>query len=277
MSSAPTAPIPTLTTTIPTVLDSVPVILLFLFGVFGNLTALVVLCARRKNHEWRPFYRFVLGLAVTDGGGLLISIPISEYQYLSRFREPLPEPLCEYLAFAYTFTLMSSALIVCCMSVDRFLATFLPLLYSSATKGRRANVTLALVWTTSAALCGLPVLGFGSAKVFYPGSWCFLNFIDTDVTLNMVYSYVYACTGVIIVTLTLFLNLAVILYFLCKGLTCMRNSSTSPSRKWRDVHVIGFLVSIVTVFTSCWFPLMVIVLIICIYHGEDKCISAGPL
>lgn len=165
MSSVPTAPTPTLTTTIPTVLDSVPVILLFLFGVFGNLTALVVLCARSKNHEWRPFYRFVLGLAVTDGGGLLISIPISEYQYLSRFREPLPEPLCEYLAFAYTFTLMSSALIVCCMSVDRFLATFLPLLYSSATKGRRANVTLALVWTTSAALCGLPVLGFGSAKV----------------------------------------------------------------------------------------------------------------
>eukprot|EP00105_Crassostrea_gigas_P029855 XP_011451921.1 PREDICTED: prostaglandin E2 receptor EP4 subtype [Crassostrea gigas] len=258
-TSRPHTSTPILTpTAIPSVQDSVPVILLFLFGVFGNLAALIVLCFRSKIHEWRPFYRFVLGLAITDGGGLLISIPISEYQYLSRFKDQLPRPVCEYLAFIYMFTLLSSAMIVCCMSVDRFLATFFPLYYNSTTKGRRANITLTLLWITSALLCILHVFGLGSAKIFYPGSWCFLNFIDTEDTGNAVYAYMYAITGVLIVTLTLLLNLTVIVYFIYKRLT--RNFSASPTQSWCDVHVIVFLISIVTVFTSCWSPLIVNIL-----------------
>lgn len=65
----------------------------------------------------------------------------------------------------------------------------------------------------------------------------------------------YAITGVLIVTLTLLLNLTVIVYFIYKRLT--RNFSASPTQSWCDVHVIVFLISIVTVFTSCWSPLIV--------------------
>ncbi|XP_061166021.1 prostaglandin E2 receptor EP4 subtype-like [Saccostrea echinata] len=242
-------------TEIPSIRDSVPVILLFIFGVFGNLAALLTLCSRSNSHEWRPFYRFVCGLAVTDGGGILISIPISEYQYLSRFKDPLSTPLCDYLAFVYMFTLMSSAMIVCCMSADRFIATYFPLLYNSPTKGRRANITLALLWVSSAILCSLHVFGLGSAKIFYPGSWCFLNFIDTDVPKNEVYTYIYAIVGVLAVIMTIILNFAVIAYFAYK--TFRRKSSKSSFQGWREVHVIIFLLTIVTVLTSCWFPLMV--------------------
>ncbi|XP_062586183.1 prostaglandin E2 receptor EP4 subtype-like isoform X2 [Saccostrea cucullata] len=245
-------------TEIPSIQDSVPVILLFIFGVFGNLAALLTLCSRSKCHEWRPFYRFVCGLAVTDGGGILISIPISEYQYLSRFKDTLSTPVCDYLAFIYMFTLMSSAMIVCCMSADRFAATYFPILYNTPAKGRRANITLALLWITSAILCSLHVFGLGSAKIFYPGSWCFLNFIDTDITKNEVYAYIYAVVGVLVVIMTILLNFAVIAYFVFKRFR--RQSPTRSYQGWREFHVIIFLLTIVTVLTSCWFPLMVNIL-----------------
>lgn len=154
------------------------------------------------------------------------------------------------------FTLMSSAMIVCCMSFDRFFATFYPFLYNSPTKGLRTNIILAVVWCLSGILSSLHLYGLGSSKNIYPGSWCFLNFIELNSTYpnyreNTIYSYIYASVGVLVVLMTLVINMAVVSFFVRNRLTKKRAS------KKRDIHVIAFLIVIVTVFTSCWAPLMV--------------------
>jgi prostaglandin E receptor 4 len=233
--------------------DVTPVYLLFFFGVGGNIIALIVLLLTAKTHKWRPFYRFVCGLAITDGGGLLLSIPFSIDIYESKFQKEFSPALCDYQMFMYMFTLMSSAMIVCGMSFDRFFATFYPLQYNRPNKEIRTNIVLTVIWVASALICSLPLFGLGSSRKYYPGSWCFLNYIETTIELNRIDAIIYATVGVIIVLATWTFNIAVICFFIHK-----RYTGESSWSGWKDVHVIIFLLAVGTVFTSCWFPLMVI-------------------
>uniref|UniRef100_K1QHI8 Prostaglandin E2 receptor EP4 subtype n=1 Tax=Magallana gigas TaxID=29159 RepID=K1QHI8_MAGGI len=229
-----------------------PVTLLFFFGVAGNIIAVLVLFCSSKTHKWRPFYKLVCGLAISDGGGILASYPIAEYRYISNFEYVFPKHLCDYLGFVFMFTLMSSAMIVCCMSIDRFFAIFFPFLYNTPTKNRRTWIMLGIVWILAGVLSSLHLYGLGASMNYYPGSWCFLDFIDMSVTSKVIYSYIYATTGAIVVIMTVFINFLVIIFFI-------RNkfSKTATKTKRNDLPVVLFLLAIVVLFTSCWAPLMV--------------------
>ncbi|XP_062586170.1 prostaglandin E2 receptor EP4 subtype-like [Saccostrea cucullata] len=229
-----------------------PVTLLFFFGVVGNAIALFVLCYSAKDHKWRPFYRLVCGLAISDGGGILASYPFAEYRYISNFEYTFPKPLCDYLGFVFMFTLMSSAMIVCCMSFDRFFAIFFPFLYNTPTKERRALVMLACAWTLSGVISSLHLYGLGASKNYYPGSWCFLDFIDMSSKAKVIYSYIYAATGAVVLILTMLINVLVIVFFLKN-----KFSKTVNKTNRNELSVVLFLLMIVTVFTSCWAPLVV--------------------
>ena len=234
-----------------------PVTILFILGVLGNAAALGVVCCNAKTHKWRPFQRYVLALVISDGGGILASYPFAEYRYISKFTYTFPKPLCEYLGFVFMFTLMSSAMIVCCMSFDRFFATFYPFLYNSPSKGLRTNIILAIVWCLSGILSSLHLYGLGTSKNIYPGSWCFLNFIEVEsehphATENRVYSYVYAITGLTVVTLTIVANAAVAIYFIRN-----RFFRSRPKSGKRDVQIIIFVLVVAFIFGSLWAPLMV--------------------
>ncbi|XP_061166018.1 prostaglandin E2 receptor EP4 subtype-like [Saccostrea echinata] len=241
-----------LTTTTHVYENIVPVTLLFVFGVVGNAIALFVLCYSAKNHKWRPFYRLVCGLAISDGGGILASYPFAEYRYVSNFEYNFPKALCDYLGFVFMFTLMSSAMIVCCMSFDRFFAIFFPFLYNTPTKERRVMVMLGCVWLLSGIISSLHLYGLGASKNYYPGSWCFLDFIDLSTNAKVIYSYIYATTGAVVVILTILINFLVIVFFIKNK---FKKAVAKSNRN--DLPVVLFLLMIVTVFTSCWAPLMV--------------------
>lgn len=174
--------------------SAIPPAMQFGFGVIGNIIALVVLVMSSKTHKWRPFYRLVGGLAVTDGGGILLVYPTVMVRYATDFTYLFPKALCNYSSFVYTFTLISSAMIVCAMSLDRYVAILHPFLYGSGKNGRRANVTLCIVWTAGAVISGLQLVGLGSSFNYYPKSWCFINFVEMN-TLDRVNSYIYSITA----------------------------------------------------------------------------------
>lgn len=232
-----------------------PVTLLFFFGVVGNIIAVLVLFCSAKTHKWRPFYKLVCGLAISDGGGILASYPIAEYRYISNFEYVFPKPLCDYLGFVFMFTLMSSAMIVCCMSIDRFFAIFFPFLYNTPTKNRRTWIMLGIVWILAGVLSSLHLYGLGASMNYYPGSWCFLDFIDMSVSSNVIYSYIYATTGAVVVILTVTVNFIVIVFFIRH-----KFKKSTKATKHKDLSVVLFLLTIVLVFTSCWAPLMVKIL-----------------
>lgn len=100
--------------------SAVPPALQFALGVVANLIALGLLVKSAKYHKWKPFYRLVGGLALTDGGAILLVYPIAIVRYATDFTYDFPKPLCDYSSFIYSLLFTSSAMIVCAMSFDRF-------------------------------------------------------------------------------------------------------------------------------------------------------------
>ncbi|XP_061166343.1 prostaglandin E2 receptor EP4 subtype-like [Saccostrea echinata] len=254
--------------------SAVPPALQFAFGVIGNAIALVVLIFSSKNHQWRPFYRLVCGLAITDGGGILLVYPTVMSRYASNFTFTFPKELCDYSSFIYTFTLISSAMIICAMSFDRFLAILYPFFYNSGNKGRRTNFILALIWLIGLLLSTLHLMGLGSSYNYYPYSWCFLNFVGGTIE-DRINSYIYSIFGLLILICTLFLNISVILN-VCRKLRRGSQISTGRSVK-NDVYIIIFLLVIVVIFTTCWAPLMVVIFSHAASLMETSDIEGGQL
>ncbi|XP_062576023.1 prostaglandin E2 receptor EP4 subtype-like [Saccostrea cucullata] len=235
--------------------SAIPPALQFGFGVIGNIIALVVLVTSSKKHKWRPFYRLVGGLAMTDGGGILLVYPSVMVRYASDFTYVFPKELCNYSSFVYTFTLISSAMIVCAMSLDRFVAILYPFVYNSDKNGRRANIMLGIIWSIGALVAGLQLIGLGSSFNYYPKSWCFINFVEMD-TLDRINSYIYSVFGFLILLVTISVNTAVIV-------SLVRNMKSdihsSKRRQKNDIFIVSFLLVIVIVFSSCWAPLISII------------------
>lgn len=233
--------------------SAIPPALQFAFGVIGNIIALVVLVMASKKHKWRPFYRLVGGLAITDGGGILLVYPTVMVRYATDFEYVFPKALCNYSSFVYTFTLISSAMIICAMSLDRFVAILYPFIYNSGRNGRRASIILGLIWITGGLVSSLQLMGLGSSFNYYPKSWCFINFVEMD-TLDRINSYIYSIFGLLILLVTFGVNATVII-------TVIRNMKSdirsSKRRQKNDIFIISFLLVIVIVFSSCWAPLMV--------------------
>ncbi|XP_062579518.1 prostaglandin E2 receptor EP4 subtype-like [Saccostrea cucullata] len=233
----------------------VPPVLQCSFGILGNLTAIVLLCVSSRRHKWKPFHRFVCGLAVTDLCGIAFVYPAVIVRYASGFTYDYPKELCEFVSFVFSFSFMSSALIVSGMSLDRFLAIVYPHLYRNSPK-RRTNAILFAIWLFTAIISSLNLMGLGSVKNFYPGSWCFINFASTGF-LERLNTYIYSVVGFIVMAGTAFLNIAVVVT------VCRRPkvSKDTPKGKRNEIFVIIFLFSIVTLFSICWIPLMVRMLI----------------
>ncbi|XP_061180248.1 prostaglandin E2 receptor EP4 subtype-like [Saccostrea echinata] len=235
-----------------TVSESIlPPSLQYAFGGFGNIMAIFFLCRSAGEHKWKPFYRFVCGLAISDFCVIALVYPAVMVRYISGFTFEFPRQLCEYCSFWSSFSFMSSALIVSAMSFDRFLAVRFPIWYRNTQK-RRANIMLLVIWAFTATVSSLNLIGIGSVKNFYPGSWCFIDFANKGL-LERVNTYIYSITGIIILLITVFLNVAVA-YSVCRKpvLTTIDNK-----RKRNDIYIIVFLFTVVTLFSICWVPLMV--------------------
>ena len=237
-----------------------PPALQFAFGVVGNIIALGILLKKSKEHKWKPFYRLVGGLAITDFCGIALVYPAVMIRYGSGFTFEYPKELCEYVSFIWSFSFMSSAMIVAVMSFDRFYAIMFPMKYITRDRGCATNIALVIIWTTSGGICSLHVLGIGSVKSFYPGSWCFMNFVS-NARLDRISCIIYFVFGMVVLGTTSTLNFTVIFHLCRKSFLSTKNAILVRNMKQRrrksDICVIAMLLAIVIVFTVCWVPLMV--------------------
>nr|XP_022336535.1 prostacyclin receptor-like isoform X2 [Crassostrea virginica] len=149
----------------------VPPVLQFLFGVVGNSAALLILVCNSPTHKWSPFYRLVGGLALTDGVGILFLYPPILARYATNFTFHFTNSVCAYTSFLASFTIISSALIVCAMSIDRCLAIYFPFCYKNGNGDKLRGTTLILViWVTGTVVSGFQLMGLGSVYKFYPAT-----------------------------------------------------------------------------------------------------------
>ncbi|KAM4875191.1 prostaglandin E2 receptor EP4 subtype [Thomomys bottae] len=180
---------------------------MFIFGVVGNVVAIVVLCKSRKEQKETTFYTLVCGLAVTDLLGTLLVSPVTIATYM-KGQWPGEQPLCDYSTFILLFFGLSGLSIICAMSIERYLAINHAYFYSHYVDKRLAGLTLFAVYVSNVLFCALPGMGLGHSRRQYPGTWCFIDW-TTNVTAYAAFSYMYAGFSSFLILATVLCNVLV--------------------------------------------------------------------
>ncbi|KAM8865663.1 prostaglandin E receptor 4 (subtype EP4) a [Synchiropus picturatus] len=189
-----------------TMVPTIPSIM-FIFGVVGNLIAIVVLCKSRKEQKESTFYTLVCGLAVTDLLGTLLASPVTIAIYV-KGSWPGEDPLCQYFGFTMLFFSLAGLSIICAMSVERYMAINHAYFYKDHVDQRLAGLTLLAIYASNGFFCALPLLGFGQVKKQYPQTWCFLEW-RSNKTSDAAYSYMYAGFSSLLILVTVVCNVLV--------------------------------------------------------------------
>ncbi|XP_037120840.1 prostaglandin E receptor 4 (subtype EP4) b [Syngnathus acus] len=187
---------------------TIPVIM-FIFGVVGNVTAIVVLRISRKEQKESTFYTLVCGLAVTDLLGTLLASPVTIATYV-RGGWPGARPLCQYSGFVLLFFFLAQLCILCAMSVERYLAINHAYFYNRYVNQRLAALALLAIYVSNAGLCALPSVGLGQVKLQRPGSWCFIDWHGgANRTAVAAFNLAYAGVNAAVVLATVACNVMV--------------------------------------------------------------------
>ncbi|XP_048745577.2 prostaglandin E2 receptor EP4 subtype-like isoform X2 [Ostrea edulis] len=232
----------------------VPASLEYIFGTMGNVIALVLLWINRREHQWSSFYKLFTGLAITDFLGIFLTYPFVMHRYATGFTWCYPKPLCEFVSFTFLNAQLSGALLICAMSVDRFMH----LKYSAGdeTSSKRYTLILVGIWITSSSIASLHILGVGNTNLYFPGSWCYFDFVR-NTTGNRIMSYFYSTIGFIIILVIITTNVITI-YRICRDPE-LRVNLLDGSRVsgFYDSHVMIFLTAVTVLFVILWTPLVV--------------------
>ncbi|XP_029295552.1 prostaglandin E receptor 4 (subtype EP4) a [Cottoperca gobio] len=189
-----------------TMVPTIPSIM-FIFGVVGNVIAIVVLCKSRKEQKETTFYTLVCGLAVTDLLGTLLASPVTIATYV-KGSWPGEDPLCQYFGFTLLFFSLAGLSIICAMSVERYIAINHAYFYNDYVDQKLAGLTILAIYISNALFCALPIIGFGQVKKQYPQTWCFLEW-RSNKTSDAAYSYMYAGFSSLLILATVICNVLV--------------------------------------------------------------------
>ncbi|KAM4616052.1 prostaglandin E receptor 4 (subtype EP4) a [Polymixia lowei] len=189
-----------------TMVPTIPSIM-FIFGVVGNVIAIVVLCKSRKEQKETTFYTLVCGLAVTDLLGTLLASPVTIATYV-KGSWPGGDPLCQYFGFTLLFFSLAGLSIICAMSVERYMAINHAYFYNDYVDQRLAGLTLVAIYISNALFCALPSMGFGRVKKQYPQTWCFIEW-RSNVSSDAAFSYMYAGFSSVLILATVICNVLV--------------------------------------------------------------------
>ncbi|KAM6931470.1 prostaglandin E receptor 4 (subtype EP4) a [Xenentodon cancila] len=189
-----------------TMVPTIPSIM-FIFGVVGNVIAIVVLCKSRREQKETTFYTLVCGLAVTDLLGTLLASPVTIATYV-KGSWPGEDPLCQYFGFTMLFFSLAGLSIICAMSVERYIAINHAYFYNDYVDQKLAGFTLVAIYVSNALFCALPIVGFGQVKKQYPQTWCFLEW-RSNKSSDAAYSYMYAGSSSLLILATVICNVLV--------------------------------------------------------------------
>ena len=234
----------------------VPAIGEYIFGVVGNTIALVLLWINRREHKWESFYKLFSGLVLTDLIGVFLVYQFVSKRYVSHFTWCFPKPLCQFVSFIFVDAHISSAMLICAMSIDRYLNLVKPHWFQSIHEVRKHTLVLVGIWIAGSLISMLHLVGVGDSELFYPGSWCYFDFVR-DTTGNRVMSYIYPVFGFFIVFVTILANILTMCRMCWDPITGGILLDSRRVSGFIDAHVMIFIIAVTIVFFILWTPLLV--------------------
>ncbi|XP_043925750.1 prostaglandin E2 receptor EP4 subtype [Protopterus annectens] len=263
--------------------------IMFIFGVVGNLIAIIVLCKSRKEQKETTFYTLVCGLAVTDLLGTCLVSPVTIVTYVNK-KWPGGDPLCEYTSFILLFFNLSGLSIICAMSIERYLAINHAYFYNQYVDKKLAGLTLFAIYISNVLFCALPSMGLGKSIKHYPDTWCFIDW-RTNVTRHAAFSYMYAGFNSFLILATVICNIMVCVALIQMHRQFVRRTSLGTDHRLADlrqrrsfhrmagaeIQMVILLIAISIVVVICSIPLVVRVFINQLYQPpEEKDINRNP-
>lgn len=206
---------------------------MFIFGVVGNLIAIIVLCKSRKEQKETTFYTLVCGLALTDLLGTCLVSPVTIATYIQS-RWPGGAALCEYSSFILLFFGLSGLSIICAMSIERYLAINHAYFYNHYVDKKLAGLTLCAIYVSNVIFCALPSMGLGKSTLQYPQTWCFIDW-RSNVSSHAAYSYMYAGFSSFLILVTVLCNVLV-----CVALIRMHRQFVRRTSLGTDTRITDF-------------------------------------
>ncbi|XP_008290952.1 prostaglandin E2 receptor EP4 subtype-like [Stegastes partitus] len=261
---------------------TIPVIM-FIFGVVGNVIAIVVLRISRKEQKETTFYTLVCGLAVTDLLGTLLASPVTIATYM-KGSWPGGEPLCQYAGFILLFFFLAQLSIVFAMSVERYMAINHAYFYNEYVNQRLAALTLLAIYISNIVFCALPSLGLGEVKLQNSGTWCFIDWQNNDTTVKT-FNLMYAGVNSVIVLATVICNVMVCGALILMHKRFIRRTSLGTDhrriaefrrrRSFRrlagaEIQMVILLIATSAVVLICSIPLVLRIFVNQLYRNQNQ-------
>ncbi|XP_056315076.1 prostaglandin E2 receptor EP3 subtype [Danio aesculapii] len=253
-------------------------------GMVGNsLAMLLVYSAYRKkeNKRKRSFLLCIGSLALTDLFGQLLTSPIVISVYRADMKWDRVDPsktLCAFFGVCMTTFGLCPLFLASAMAIERALAIIAPHWYSHYMKTSVTKQVLVIIWCLVLLFALLPIAGVGEYTLQWPGTWCFINTGDKDVTGNTFFATTFAALGIFSLLVTLSCNVVTIRALVTRCKT--KASSTQSSKQWERLttETVIQLMGIMCVLLTCWSPLLVLMLKMILTHtSSHHCYSAGSL
>ncbi|XP_062587030.1 prostaglandin E2 receptor EP3 subtype-like [Saccostrea cucullata] len=217
---------------------------------------MILVWINRRDHRWSSFYKMFAALALTDFLGVLLTYPFAIMRYISDFTYCFPIKICESISFVMVDAHLAAALLICALSFDRLLVLINPYHYRSRDLGRRYVVVIIAIWLFSSVFSMLQLVGVGKAELYFPGSWCYFDFVKPSIG-SLFSAYFYSVVSFSIILITVVVNVFT-MWKIChdpaaKG-TLLDSSLVSG---YYDSHVIVFIIAVTISFVATCTPLIV--------------------
>uniref|UniRef100_A0A8B9GUF0 Thromboxane A2 receptor n=1 Tax=Astyanax mexicanus TaxID=7994 RepID=A0A8B9GUF0_ASTMX len=232
------------------------------FGALSNLTALAILAKSYTRFHRRaktPFLLLAAALLLTDLTGHLVTGGFGLYLHLqkvqrqraaSRVTEPT-QAFCKLFGACMVFFGLSPLLLGCAMAVERCLGITQSLQHSAVVTTAHIRLSVLLLFAVALTLAALPLLGVGSYKLQFPGTWCFLPVQGSLSTADVSLVLIFSSLGLVALTVSVFCNTT-------SGLTLLQaRHGQSSSLQSLDVEMMVQLAVVNVVSWVCWSPFLV--------------------
>lgn len=222
----------------------------------GNVAVVTVICSAVPGWSRNSRY-FLLSLTGADSAFGLIVMPLNLCVSLIKDYSEGPDPFCHIVAFFNATVYSTCMYTLASISVERYVAVFYPLQYSSILTRRRALLIIAFSWLFP------PVL---LVPISCPEGIIEVQFSTASLVCNPSYSS----------NVTYSLTLTCFIFFPCSALMTFCNLRLWVAAKrqrmklkysggWNRPNVASrVLVPVMTAYYTCWTPCMVVM----IYNGE---------
>ena len=224
-------------------------------GIAGNILALVLLIMSRKQHKWIPFYRLYTGLFITDlvfwtsVNSQVIIIYASNFN--DKFTFSQESDSCRYNSFMLLFANLSSAFILCALSVDRLKAM------CSKDDKHHGNLyvgVLIWIWVIVGLYSSIHLLTH-KTQTYYPGTWCYIDFLNTtNDTVGKINAYSYVAIVITVIFSIAMLNFLMLFLACCNLELRARLVDRQRIPGGYDYHSYFFLATVAIVTTELWTP-----------------------